>query len=416
MKPKSGSIIESAMEHWRIVLTLTLILVAIGVHAFLTMQRQEFPTFTIRQGLVIGVMPGATTEEVEEQLTRPVEEYLFSYAEIDKKKTYSVSSNGRVVVYVELKPEVSGLEAPVFWSRLRHGLNELKGQQLPSQVLALVGNNEFGDTSALLFTVVAEGRSPRDLREYVRVLESHLRRIDATSKLRTVGEQEEVVRVSISRERLARYGIRPASVWASLQGLSAMPVPARLDGEELERPIHLRQVLRSENELAETIILSLPTGQHVRLKDVAEIRREYGHDDAYVRFNGTTAVVLSIEMQPGNDITRFGDDVERALEATRLELPPGVTITRVADQPEVVRASVNHFLRDFGLAIVSVILVTMLLLPVRVAAVARHHHPHYDCHHVRRTRPARHPTADGLARRAGRRAGHGRGQRHRGGR
>ncbi len=364
------SLVERGMAQWRIVVTFTAVLVGFGCYALATMPRQEFPDFTIRQGLVVGVMPGAGSKEVEERLAKPVEEYLFSFKEVEKKKTYSVSSDGRLVVFVELRPEIRGADAPAFWAKLRHGLNELKAQKLPGQVLALIGNNDFGDTSALLFTVVAEGRSPRDVAKYVEVLQANLRRIEATSKVMTVGAQQEVIRVTLSRERLARSGVRPAIVWTTLQGLGVAPAPARLDTDQLEMPIHVHKVLRSEAELGDTILLSLPTGGQVRLKDVAEIKREYGHDDAYVRFNGQSAVVVSIEMQSGNDITRFGEEVDRALEQTRNELPPGVTITRVADQPKVVKTSVGHFLRDFGLAIASVIVVTMLLLPLRVAAVA----------------------------------------------
>jgi multidrug efflux pump subunit AcrB/outer membrane protein TolC len=364
------SFVETAMREWRVVVTFVVVLVALGLYSFFTMQRQEFGDFTIRQGLVVGVMPGATAEEVENELTRPVENYLFSFNEVDKQQTHSVSKNGQVVVFVELNGSVKGPDAPAFWAKLRHGLNELKAQQLPTSVLALVGNNDFGDTSALVFTLVAEGRSPRDLQKYAEVLQSHLRRIGATAKLRTYGVQSEVIRVSVSKDRLSRYGIRPATLWATLQGLGDVPIPARLDGDELERPIHLKKVLRSESALGDTILLALPTGESIRLKDVADITREYGHDDAYVRYNGKSAVVLSIEMQSGHDITRFGDDVDHAVDAARRELPPNVEIARVADQPEVVRTSIGHFLRDFGLAIVAVILVTIVLLPLRVAAVA----------------------------------------------
>lgn len=363
-------LIERTMVHWRIVITFVGVLALFGVVSFFTMPRQEFPEFTIRQGLVIGVMPGANSSQVEEKLTRPLEDYLFSFNEVDKAKTYSMSQEGRVIVVVELDERIKGAEAPAFWVKLRHGLNELRSQKLPAQVLALVGDNDFGDTSALLFTVVAEGHSPRDLKKQLEVLESHLRRIPATSKLRRYGLQEEVIRVTISRERLARYAIRPASVWMSLQGLGGAPAPARLDSETLEMPVHVSETLRSEKDLGDTILLSEPTGSHVRLRDVATISREYGHDDAYVRFNGKTALVLSIEMQKGNDITRFGRQVDEALVAARRELPPTVEITRVADQPRVVKTAVGHFLRDFGLAILAVIAVTILLLPLRVASVA----------------------------------------------
>lgn len=364
------SIIEKAMVQWRIVVTLVAVLVIYGVISLCTMPRQEFPDFTVRQGLVVGVMPGATSAEVEQQLAKPVEEFLFSFQEVNKNKTYSVSHDGQVVIFVELSERVNGADAPAFWAKLRHDLNELKSQKLSPQVLALIGNNDFGDTSALLFTIVAEEHSPRDLEKQLEVLEGHLRRIDATSRLRRFGQQEEVIRITISRDRLARYGIRPATVWMTLQGLGGAPAPIRLDGDALEMPVHVGKVLRSETELGETILLSVPTGPHVRLKDVATITREYGHDDSFVRFNGKTALVLSIEMQKGHDITQFGRQVDAAIRAAQRELPPTVEITRVADQPHVVRVAVGHFLRDFGLAIVAVIAVTMLLLPLRVAGVA----------------------------------------------
>ncbi len=365
----SKSLVELGMLRWRLVITIVGALLVYGVASFLSMPRQEFPEFTIRQGLVIGVMPGASTAQVEERLTPAVENYLFSFNEVNKKKTYSVSQEGRVIVFVELGDEVSAVQAPAFWAKLRHGLNELK-MQLPSTVVALIGNNDFGDTSALLFTVEAPGRSPRDLQKYLEVLESHLRRLDATAKLRRYGLQHEVIRVSISRERLARYAVRPALVFSSLQGLGATPVTNRLDGNELEMPVHIASTLSSESELGNTILFSEPTGNHIRLKDVATIKREYGHDDSFVRANGNAAVVLSVEMRSGHDITRYGEEVDSAIAAATRELPGGVKITRIADQPKVVKSSIGHFMRDFGFAIVAVILVTMLLLPIRVAAVA----------------------------------------------
>lgn len=370
MQSQPHNLIERAMVHWRIIVTFTAVFVVFGVVSFFTMPRQEFPQFTVRQGLVVGVMPGAPSDEIEEQLTKPVETYLFSFQEVNKKKTYSHSRDGQMVVFVELDEKVKGQDAPAFWAKLRHGLNELKTQRLPSQVVALLGNNDFGDTSALLLTVTAEGRSPRDLDKYVDVLEKHLRRVEATSKLRRMGERQEVIRISIARDKLSRYGVRPATVWASLQGLGGVPAPVRLDGTELELPVYVGKTLRSEKELGDTLVLSEPGGSNVRLKDLANITREYGHDDSYVRYNGKPAMILSVEMQAGHDITRFGKDLDKALDAARAELPKSVEFARIADQPKVVTHSVDHFLRDFGLAIASVIIVTILLLPLRVASVA----------------------------------------------
>src|SRR5512138_1793655 len=258
MKLKGG-IIERAMIEWRIVVTLIAVLVVIGMRALVTMPRQEFPEFTIRQGLVIGVMPGASSAEIEQRLAKPVEEYLFTYGEVNKAKTYSESTPGQLVVHVELREEITGADAPAFWVKVRHGLNELKAQKLPPNVVALVGMNDFGDTSALLLAVTAEGRSPRDLKQYVEVLDKHLRRLDGTSKLKRVGVQDEVIRVTVSHERLARYGVRAGTLWMTLQGLGAVPAGARVDTDTLEMPVHVGSVLRSEQEIGDTIVFALPS-------------------------------------------------------------------------------------------------------------------------------------------------------------
>ncbi len=367
---KVHNLIERAMLEWRIVVTVVAALVIFGGISFFTMPRNEFPDFTIREGLVVGVMPGASAAEVEERLAKPVEAYLFSFEEVDKQKTYSISRDGQLVIFVTLSDRVKGLAAGAFWAKLRLGLTEFREQNLSAQVVALVGNNDFGDTSALLLTLTSDGHSPRDLQTQLEVVEDHLRRLDATSKLRRYGLQREVIRVTLASERLARYGVRPATVWLALQSMGGKPAPSRINTETLELPVHVAAVLNSEDELGQTIVFTGPTGAHVRLRDVASIQREYGHDDAFVRYDGKQAVVLSVEMQKGHDITRFGREVDEALAEARRELPPTVQIARVVDQPRVVKTAIGHFLRDFGLAIVAVIAVTMLLLPLRVAVVA----------------------------------------------
>ncbi len=365
---KARNPIEWAMVHWRIAATLCLILVIFGGVSFWGMPRQEFPQFTVRQGLVVAVMPGATSQEVEEQVTRKIENYLFSFDEVDKAKTYSYSRDGQVVIYVELKESIDKYQTPAFWARLRHGLNEFKSQ-LPSQVAAVVAIDDFGDTSALLLALTADGKSWSDMDLYMRELETELRKIPATSKLKRSGEQEESIRIWISRDRLAQYGIRPLSVLQALQGTGALPLSGRLDADDIERPIHVSPVLHSEQELGETVLLASGNSV-VHLKDVARLERGYRDNDSYVRYNGKPAMILSLEMSHGNDITGYGKQVDQAIARVKAHLPPGVEITRIADQPLAVTNAIDHFTHDLILAIVAVIAVIMLLLPLRVAAVA----------------------------------------------
>ena len=366
MKRKLG-IVESAMRYRQIVFLIAAMLIAVGIYALVTMPRQEFPTFTIRQGLVIGVYPGASAEEVEEQLTTKVEKYLFSFKEISKAETYSHWKNGMMIVFVELNDDVKDKDK--FWSKLNDGLNNLKAE-LPSGVLALIYNSDFGDTSALLVTLESDHRSYRELEDYMDELENRLRRIESVSNLRHVGLQKEQISIYLEKEKLTNYGISTSTLLANLftQGFTTMS--GTVDNDRYLAPIHIAPSYNSEQDIAEQIIYSDPAGNIIRLKDVARIAREYPDPDSYITNNGHKCLVISMEMQEGNNIVQYGKEVDEVLKEFQSGLPEDVRIERIADQPKVVNASVTNFLHEMLYAIVGVILVTMALLPFRVATVA----------------------------------------------
>ena len=144
-------IVEFSVKNKSIIILIVAFLVLFGVYALIRMPKQEFPVFSIRQGLVVGVYPGATSEQVEEQLTVPLEEFLFSYKEVQKNMTYSVTSDGMVVIYVQLDAEVVKSDDE-FWSKFRHDVAMFKNT-VPSGVAAIVTSNDFGSTSALLISI-----------------------------------------------------------------------------------------------------------------------------------------------------------------------------------------------------------------------------------------------------------------------
>lgn len=184
-----------------------------GVYALLKMPKQEFPAFTIRQGVIVGVYPGATSAQVEEQLAKPLEEFLFTYKEIRKNKTYTMSRDGVVYAMVELEENVDNKDE--VWSKIKHGLSLFKAQ-LPSGVLALIANDDFGDTSALLISLESETRSYRELEDWLEVLEGKLRRIESVSNLRRFGLQKEQIGVYLNAEQLSAYGIDRKMLGANL--------------------------------------------------------------------------------------------------------------------------------------------------------------------------------------------------------
>ena len=148
------------LEHYSISLLIIGILFVLGIYGMYVMPKDEFPSFTIRQGVVVAVYPGATSEEVEEQVARPLERYLFTYGEINRTKTTTTSKNGMCIVMVRLNDEVNNKDE--VWSKIKHGLTLFK-QSLPTGVLALVANDDFGNTSALLIAIESPERSYREL-------------------------------------------------------------------------------------------------------------------------------------------------------------------------------------------------------------------------------------------------------------
>ncbi len=359
--------IEAAMRNRGITFFLIALLVFTGIYALLKMPKQEFPTFTIRQGVIVGVYPGATSAQVEEQLAKPLEEFLFTYKEIRKSKTYTMSRNGVVYAMVELEEEVDNKDE--VWSKIKHGLSLFKAQ-LPPGVLALVANDDFGDTSALLISLESETRSYRELEDWLEILEGKLRRIESVSNLRRFGLQKEQISVYLNAEQLSAYGIDRKMLGANLFSQGFTTVSGTVETEKQDYPLYFAPTLDSEAEVGEQIVYSDPAGKIVRLKDIATIVREYDTPDSYILNNGKKSVILSLEMREGYNIVEYGKDVDKVLNVFSDTLPEDVKIERIVDQPKVVNQSVLSFLRDLVLAIIIVIVVLIILFPLRSALVS----------------------------------------------
>lgn len=366
MKSESG-IIGWAMKYNKIILLIVIVLSLFGIYALNVMPKQEFPVFTIRQGVVVGVYPGATSAEVEEQLAKPLENFLFTYKEVKKSKTYSHSKDGIVYVYVELNDDVNNKDE--VWSKIKHGLMFFK-MQLPSGVLALIANDDFGDTSALLITLESETKTYRQLETYLENLEDRLRTIESVSNLRRYGEQNEQISIYVEKEKLAAYGINILNLYQTLITKGFITTAGKIDNRDMDVPIHIERPYQSEKDLEEQIIYSDAQGNHIRLKNIAKVVREYPKPTSYTTNNGKKCLVLSTEMREGYNVIQYGKDVEKVLEQFQNDIPSDIHIYRVADQPQVVAHSITTFLKELMIAIVAVILVTMILLPLRVAGVA----------------------------------------------
>ena len=364
----SNNIIAWSMRNFRISFLIVGCLFLFGVYALVHIPKQEFPEYTIRQGVVVGIYPGATTEEVEEQLAKPLEQFLMTYKEVKRRKTTSTSQNGMCYVMVELNDDVNNKDE--VWSKIKHGLASFK-TRLPAGVVALTANDDFGDTSALLITLESDTRSYRELNAYMDELSNRLRQIESVSNLRPYGVQQEQISVYVDRERLAAYGIGEKVVSAALAAQGLTPTGGTVSNAATETPIHIAATLAGEQEVAEQIVWSDPDGHLLRVKDVARVVREYDDPDSYIRNNGHRCVLLSMEMLAGNNIVEYGEEVDGVLHRFIEEVLPGdVSVQRIADQAKVVGDSVRSFLRDLFISMAIIIVVMMLLFPFRSALVA----------------------------------------------
>ena len=367
MERKKRNFVEWAMHYRQIVILVVTCLVAFGVYSLPQMNKNEFPDFTVRQGIVVAVAPGNTAQEMVEQVTKPLEEYIFTYKEVKKEKTFSKSRDGIVYIQVELNDDLTNKDE--FWSKFKHGVSQFKAQ-LPPNVLAVVVQDDFGDTSALLITMESEEKTYRELDDYMDLLQGRLRRIPAVGRMTVSGMQNEQISVYLDHDRLSKYGLNEQTLALGLMQKGFTTSGGRVKDGTMVEPIYVSRSLNTVRDVQEQIVYADPQGNIVRLKDVARVVREYPDPDSYITNNGRKCLLLSVEMKKGQNIVAMGEEVNQVLDEFQPELPADVTLFRITDQPKVVDDSVSNFLHELVIAIVAVVIVVMLLLPLRVALVA----------------------------------------------
>jgi multidrug efflux pump subunit AcrB len=364
---KNNKIIEWVMQNRQIIILLVAVLFAGGIYSLVEMPKQEMPEYTIRKGLVVGVYPGASSAQVEEQLTKPLERYLFTFPEVNRKVTTSRSEDGMAYIFVDLADDVK--ENSVVWSKIKHGIASFKST-LPSGVPAVVVNDNFGDVSAILVAMESGDKTYREIDGYCDALEDRLRAVPDVANVRRYGSQKEQITIYVDSEKLSAYGIGAKTLAANLLAQGFTAAGGSLENSQSLTPLHIVETYHTEQEIASQIIFSTPQGDVVRVKDIGRVVREYPAPDSYITHNARKCVLLSIEVNPKANIITFGKEVNQVLAQFKSELPESVNVNRIVDQPEIVSHSISTFLRELLIAIFAVVLVIIILLPFRVAAVS----------------------------------------------
>jgi multidrug efflux pump subunit AcrB len=360
--------VEASLKYKQVTLSVLLLLFAVGVNSLLHMPRREDPRITVRQGLVIAYYPGANSTQVEDQVTKKLEQYLFQFEEVRKDKTYSTTQDGMVVINVELGEKVH--DPDVFWSKLRHQLLLARQIDLPAGVKGPIVNSDFGDTEALVIGIESNTATYSQLKTYAEKVEDYIRSVKSVSKIKLLGEQKEQIQVTSGSEKLSQYGVSLQQVVNVLQSQNTIRATGDVKTENSNTPLYTRGYYNTEQEIRNQIVGTSKSGAVLRLGDLATVKRAYAEPTSKTTVNGNKALILTVQMLEGNNIVKFGEAVNAKLAEASSFLPSDVKLTTIVNQPQLVNENISHFIREFFLAIVAVVVVVILLLPFRIATVA----------------------------------------------
>ena len=356
------------MKYKQVTLVITGLLLLLGLYALLKMPRAEDPKIDAPVAMIYAFYPGADELQMEKQVTNKVEQYLFSFEEVNKQKTKSQTRDGQVYITVELHASVK--DRKKFWTTLQHGLNTVVHASIPSGVIGPVVNSNFGDVTAQIIAVSSPTRSYAELESYLDKMEDVLKTIPEVSKINRSGGQRQQIYVTVDDQKMQQYGFDLSTIVQTLQRQNVTGASGEMTIASNTIPVFTNSQYKTQDDIANQIIYTTPQGVVVRLNDVAHIERRYEEESSFIRIGNDKVMLITTEMQPGNNIVDFGHKVDERLAILKNSFPEDIKINTIVNQPEVVDESISHFMVEFGMAIMSVIIVVMLLLPIRVAAVS----------------------------------------------
>ncbi len=361
-----SSVVSGAIRYKNIVYMILGMLIVLGIFGLVNINKDEFPTFELKQGLIAAVYPGADVHQVEEEVGKPLEELLFTFSEVSRKDTKVVSKDGMCYIYVDFVDNGNKDEA---WSKIKLKINSFK-QTLPPGVLTVVVMDDFSAISTLLIALESDDKGWSEMKDYADDLAERLRLLPKLANVKVLGTQSEEIAVTLDADRLSAYGVSQSSLMLDYQTSTLQALGGSFSTSYGVSPVHVPKTISDEQELADRIVLHTADDKTLRLRDIATVERRYKDPESFVSYNGHTAVILSVEMRPDNNIVAFGRDVDKVLEEFMADAPDSVTISRITDQPKVVGTSVWSFLRDLVISMLVVIAVMLLLFPMRSALIA----------------------------------------------
>ncbi|MBS9936842.1 efflux RND transporter permease subunit VmeI [Vibrio alginolyticus] len=334
-----------------------------GIAAFFGLGRLEDPAFTIKDAMVVTSYPGATPQQVEEEVTYPIEKAIQQLTYVDEVN--SISSRGLSQITVTMKNNYGPDDLPQIWDELRRKVNDLKGT-LPPGVNEPQVIDDFGDVYGILLAVTGDGYSYKELLDYVDYLRRELELVDGVSKVSVSGQQQEQVFIEVSMKKLSSIGLAPDTVFnlLSTQNVVSDAGAIRI-GDEYIR-IQPTGEFQSVDELGDLLITESGAQGLIFLKDVAEIKRGYVEvPNNIINFNGSLALNVGVSFAEGVNVVEVGKAFDHRLAELKYQQPVGIEISEIYSQPKEVDKSVSGFVVSLAQAVGIVIIVLLFFMGLR---------------------------------------------------
>ena len=327
---------EWAITHRALVLFMIILIGAAGVFSYFNLGRAEDPSFTIKVMIVQVAWPGATASEMQAQVADKVEKKLQELPYLDRVESYS--QPGVSFVRVILSDRTPPAKVKDLWYQVRKKVGDIRGS-LPAGIIGPNFNDEYGDVYSALYMLSADGLTLAELKTRAEDIRQHLLRVSDVNKVDIIGERPERIFIEFSHAKLATLGLTPQQIFESVTKQNAVVAGGSIDTSS-DR-INLRVTGAFSGVAAISAVPVQADGRVFRLGDIASVKRSFEDPPSFlVRTGGKPALGLGVSMQDGANIVTLGENLKAAMRAVMAELPLGIELSAVADQPQIVEHSV----------------------------------------------------------------------------
>jgi multidrug efflux pump len=362
---KRFNLSEWAITHRALVLFMILLLGAAGIYSYLNLGRAEDPSFTIKTMVVQVAWAGATAADMQTQVADKIEKKLQQLPYLDRIESYS--QPGVSFIRVTLIDKTPPSQVKELWYQVRKKVSDIRGD-LPAGITGPNFNDEYGDVYSALYMLSADGLGLAELKTRAEDIRQRLLRVAGVNKVDIIGERPEKIFIEFSHAKLATLGVTPQQIFDSVAKQNAI-----VSGGSVETSadrINLRVTGAFSGVAAIAAVPVQAEGGSFRLGDIATVKRGYEDPPSFlVREGGKPALGLGVSMQDGANIITLGENLKRAMSAIVAELPVGIEVTQIADQPHIVEESVSEFVKTFAEALIIVLVVSFLSLGWRTGIV-----------------------------------------------